>query len=106
MLLRIALKSLPIKTTLSGLQRRVLTIFSTADSLSKNSITVISVTFHSVKTLCFFIKHIKRFNPQADLEHLLLSGSHCQGSCKKNEDGQYPIVPITLDWMRRKELIK
>ena len=53
-----------------------------------------------------FIKHIKRFNPQADLEHLLLSGSHCQGSCKKNEDGQYPIVPITLDWMRRKELLK
>ncbi len=52
-----------------------------------------------------FVKAVKRFNPEADLEYRVLSGTHTQGSAKKDEDGQYPVAKLTLDWLRRKELI-
>ena len=52
-----------------------------------------------------FVKHIQRFNPDADLEYYVLPGTHTQGSAEKDEDGQYPIFKLTMDWMKRKGLI-
>ena len=53
-----------------------------------------------------FIKAIKRFNQQVDLEYRVLSGTHTQGSMQKDADGQYPVTKCTLDWLRRKGVIE
>lgn len=52
-----------------------------------------------------FIKSVKRFYPQVDLEYVVLPGTHTQGSEKKDEDGQYPVTRHSLDWLRRKGVI-
>lgn len=52
-----------------------------------------------------FVKQIQRFDPEADLECQVLTGTHTQGSAKKDADGLYPVYKLTLDWMQRKELI-
>lgn len=51
-----------------------------------------------------YYQSILTFRPEADVETCLLPGKHCQGSSKKDEDGEYPFVKVTLDWLRRKEL--
>jgi dipeptidyl aminopeptidase/acylaminoacyl peptidase len=51
-----------------------------------------------------FYQSILTFRPEADIEHTLLPGKHCHGSSKKDEDGEYAFIKVTLDWLTRKGL--
>ncbi len=46
-------------------------------------------------------KNILAYNPEADICYKQLPGEHCHGSTKKDENGEYPFVKVTLDWLRR-----
>ena len=48
-----------------------------------------------------FIRSIKSFNENADIEYLQLKGGHCQGSTAKDVDGEYAFVKETLKWLNR-----
>lgn len=43
---------------------------------------------------------IKNFNPSADVTMKILSGWHCQGSCKPEENGEYRFAKETLNWIK------
>ena len=51
-----------------------------------------------------FYQSILTFRPEADVEYKLLPGKHCHGSSKKDEDGEYAFIKVTVDWLRRKGL--
>ena len=51
-----------------------------------------------------FYKSILTFNPDVDIEYKQLPGKHCQGSSKKDEDGEYPFIKVATEWMTRKGL--
>jgi pimeloyl-ACP methyl ester carboxylesterase len=47
-----------------------------------------------------FIKSIFYFNPQANLKYQKLVGTHCFGSIKKDEKGEYAFARETLKWLK------
>ena len=47
-----------------------------------------------------FIKSIFYFNPQANLKYQKLVGTHCFGSIKKDENGEYAFARETLKWLK------
>ena len=47
------------------------------------------------------IKAVKNFNPSLQLDHILLEGSHCAGSSIKDNDGLYPYVKKTIEWLEK-----
>ena len=44
---------------------------------------------------------IKFYNKDADITHVELKGDHVEGSCKVDEDGEYPYIKEILKWMKR-----
>ena len=51
-----------------------------------------------------FYKTIKAFNKEADVSYQVLNGTHCHGSCVKDEDGEYPYVKTAMKWLKEKNL--
>jgi dipeptidyl aminopeptidase/acylaminoacyl peptidase len=49
-----------------------------------------------------FMKAVRYFNPQADMEYQVLPGGHCHGSTKKEEDGKYRFVKESLLWLNKR----
>ena len=47
-----------------------------------------------------FYKSILAFNEQANIVYKVLSGGHCRGSTKPNEDGKYDYVETMLQWLK------
>jgi dienelactone hydrolase len=47
-----------------------------------------------------FIKAIKHFCKDIDLEYKQLKGLHCLGSCQRDLDGEYAYVKEALSWLR------
>ena len=47
------------------------------------------------------IKAVKNFNPSLQLDQILLEGTHCAGSSIKDNDGLYPYVKKTIEWLER-----
>ncbi len=47
-----------------------------------------------------FYKNILAFNPNADITYRKLEGKHCQGSSKKDDDGEYPYVKACFEWLK------
>ena len=47
-----------------------------------------------------FIKAIKYFYKDADIEYKILSGTHCHGSLVKDPDGEYPYVKESMRWLK------
>lgn len=46
-------------------------------------------------------KTVLHFNPQANIETVLLNGQHCKGSCCPDEDGIYPFVKETVKFLKK-----
>ena len=44
---------------------------------------------------------VKFYKPESDITQLELPGGHVEGSCKVDEDGEYPYVKELMRWMRR-----
>lgn len=44
-------------------------------------------------------KNILAYNKDADISYVQLPGSHCAGSTKKDDDGEYPFVKAALHWL-------
>lgn len=42
------------------------------------------------------------YNSDADITALELKGGHVEGSCKKDEDDEYPYIKELIKWMNRK----
>jgi acetyl esterase/lipase len=51
-----------------------------------------------------FVKSIFRFNPSANLKYYRLPGGHCNGSTRKDEDGEYRFVKETLKWFEEESI--
>ncbi len=51
-----------------------------------------------------FYKAVKAFNNQADIEYVVLPGTHCHGSSVKDDDGEYAYVKTALKWLKEKNL--
>jgi len=47
-----------------------------------------------------FVSAVKNFNPNIEITPLMLPGTHCHGSCIKNEDGTYDYVNASLQWLK------
>ena len=47
-----------------------------------------------------FYNLVKNYNPNADIEHIELSGGHVEGSCRLDEDGEYPFVKVLMKWLK------
>ena len=45
---------------------------------------------------------VKHYNKNIDINYVELKGNHVEGSCKKDEDNEYPYVKVVLDWINRK----
>ena len=45
---------------------------------------------------------VKFYNQNADITQIELEGNHVDGSCKKDEDDEYPYVKEVIKWMKRK----
>ena len=45
---------------------------------------------------------VKHYNKDIDINYVELPGGHVDGSCKKDEDDEYPYVKLVLDWINRK----
>ena len=43
---------------------------------------------------------VKNYNPMVDITALELQGNHVDGSCKKDEDGEYPYVKEVVEWIK------
>lgn len=50
----------------------------------------------------FFIRALKEFEPEADIEYVKLSGQHCYGSSYKDGDGEYAFQKAVFKWLRDK----
>ncbi len=46
-----------------------------------------------------FIRTVKEFFPQADLQWVQLQGGHCRGSCIADEDGGFAFVKTALSFL-------
>ena len=46
-----------------------------------------------------FKSAILSFNNKANIKDVLLEGNHCDGSCKKNKDNEYPYVIETIKFL-------
>ena len=44
---------------------------------------------------------VKFYHPEADIAKVELQGSHCEGSCKLNENGEYPYINELIKWRNR-----
>ncbi len=44
-------------------------------------------------------KTLKFFNPEANVSLLILDGTHCRGTCIKDEDGLYPFYKEVMKWL-------
>ena len=49
-----------------------------------------------------FYNLVKFYKPDTDITQLELKGNHVEGSCKKDEDDEYPYVKELVKWMERK----
>ena len=49
-----------------------------------------------------FYNLVKHYNKDIDIDYVELKGNHVEGSCKKDEDDEYPYVKAVLDWIDRK----
>lgn len=47
------------------------------------------------------VSTVKSFNDQADIELKILKGYHCHGSSELDEDGEYEIIKVIKEWMKR-----
>ena len=47
-----------------------------------------------------FFETLKHFNPSLDVEIMELKGTHCEGTCRPEEDGSYRFVDIVLRWLK------
>ena len=47
-----------------------------------------------------FYETLKHFKPESDVEIMELHGTHCEGTCRPEEDGSYRLVQIILDWVK------
>ena len=47
-----------------------------------------------------FYETLKHFKPETDVEIMELHGTHCEGTCRPEEDGSYRFVDIILDWIK------
>ena len=47
-----------------------------------------------------FYETLKHFNANLDVEMMELHGSHCEGTCRPEEDGSYRFVDIVLRWLK------
>ena len=47
-----------------------------------------------------FYETLKHFKPDSDVEIIELHGTHCEGTCRPEEDGSYRFVKIILDWIK------
>lgn len=47
-----------------------------------------------------FYKSVLYFNEKADICYRVLSGKHCSGMSERDENGDYPLVKTTLDWLK------
>lgn len=50
-----------------------------------------------------FIRAVKEFLPEADIEMIELEGTHCSGSVIKDSDGEYPFAVKALEWLGREK---
>ena len=48
-----------------------------------------------------FFETLKHFKPESDVEIMELHGTHCEGTCRPEEDGSYRFVQIILDWVKK-----
>ena len=48
-----------------------------------------------------FIKALKNFNENTDIQYKQLLGGHCCGSTVKDDDGEYAFVKETLRWLEK-----
>ena len=48
-----------------------------------------------------FYETLKHFKPESDVEIMELHGTHCEGTCRPEEDGSYRFVQIILDWVKK-----
>ena len=51
-----------------------------------------------------FYKTVLAFKKDADIVYTQLTGGHCHGSEKKDEDGQYAFVKTAFAWLKEKGL--
>ena len=47
-----------------------------------------------------FFETLKHFKPSLDVEIMELKGTHCEGTCRPEEDGSYRFVDIVLRWLK------
>ena len=47
-----------------------------------------------------FYETVKHFRPNIDIEIMELHGTHCEGTCRPEEDGSYRFIQIVLDWIK------
>ena len=50
-----------------------------------------------------FYKSILAYNKEANVRYTVLSGGHCHGSSKMDEDGKYAYVKTSLQWLKETE---
>lgn len=48
------------------------------------------------------VSTIRNFNKEAKVKEVLLEGNHCDGSCKKGVDGEYPYVKEVIKFIEEK----
>lgn len=48
-----------------------------------------------------FVRAVKEFLPEADIEMIELDGTHCSGSVIKGSDGEYPFAVKALEWLKK-----
>lgn len=46
------------------------------------------------------VSTLRHFKSNADVTLRELVGTHCEGTCKKDKDGEYPFVKETMKWIR------
>ncbi len=50
-----------------------------------------------------FLKNLKYYYPEADIDGIELNGGHCAGSGAHDEMGEYPYVRILDNWIKKHE---
>ena len=49
------------------------------------------------------VSAVKNFNKSADIEFKVLKGSHCHGSCVLDDDGEFELVKVIKEWVKKYE---
>lgn len=47
-----------------------------------------------------FYETVKHFNKNIDIQIVEMHGTHCEGTCKPENDGTYRFVKLVLDWIK------